>query len=141
MTRSSCHRALFAALALLCGCSAGPKMHPVNGRITFPDGTPLPEGSIELQAKDAGARQWHPRAAVNKDGSFSVTTVIGDRERKGAPQGTYDVIVVSVTGRGQSRIDPRFMDFATSGLTVTVQPGNNECPFEVTKPPRLARRP
>lgn len=140
MTRCKRHQALLTTLVLLAGCSAGPKLYPVSGRITFPDGNPLPEGSVELQARDADGRRWHPRAAVNKDGYFSLATVIGGREQTGAPAGTYDVIVVSVTGRGTSRIDPRFMDFATSGLTVTVNPGKNECPLEVTRPARVARQ-
>ena len=91
MTVLSMRWFLFAAVCLLpfaFGCDRGPKTYPVSGLVSFPDGTPLSSGFVELVPKAGGASG---RGSIGKDGKFVIGTF---ESADGAMEGHYDVLVV-----------------------------------------------
>ncbi len=70
------YRFAFLLLALLPGCSSGPRMHEVSGAVTF-DGAPVPDGEIAFIPKD---RQYGPDAARIKDGQFKLLVKEGSHQ-------------------------------------------------------------
>jgi len=125
------------ALLLLAGCG-GPKTYPVEGKVTFPDGTPLKGGLVTFSPKDPNAPRVGSRGEVGEDGSFRMST---HRPGDGVPEGAYRVAVSPPTAGPDADkprpplIDPKFTDFDTSELEFTVTRGKNYLPLTV-KPPR-----
>jgi hypothetical protein len=122
-------------LATLAGC--GPSMVPVRGKVAFADGTPLTEGMVVCESKDVHAVAV--RGQIQADGSFELSTHMpGDGVMPGkyrvlvAPK--YDANAVDRPAR-QPPFDPRFADFATSGLELEVTAaGPNELPITLARP-------
>ena len=101
-----------------CGRSG---LHPVRGRVSFTDGSPLPTGRVVVNYED-GKASW---GSINPDGTFRVGTL---KQSDGMRPGTYRVAVkdayVEVQKNGETVSEPlvhkRFADPATSGLEFTV---------------------
>jgi hypothetical protein len=124
--------------AILSGCGGSPErpevVYPLTGALEF-EGQPAVGASIVLYPQDEliSAR---PKATVNDDGTFAVTTYEpGD----GAPPGEYKVTVEwrrPVAGResaGDDQPPPNVLPSTyaspqTTPLTVTVEEGENEFP-------------
>jgi hypothetical protein len=127
--------ALFAAFVSIVGCSGG--RYPVNGKVTYPDGTPLTEGNV-IGLMGEGQTSVTVQGTVKSDGTFSWGT---QRPGDGALPGKYKVIVVP-RGLGDSEIeqgmqpdvDSKFMNYDGSGITFEVKKGPNTLNITVTKP-------
>jgi len=144
MDRST-HPRLFASapllmLVLAAGCASG--RYPVNGRVTYEDGSPVEAGPVigeaEVNGKLVGAQ-----GNIAPDGTFSWGTKnAGD----GALPGDYRVAVMPVAlgdselaeGK-QPAVDGKFTRYESSGLTFEVKAGPNELNITVTRPKPRSR--
>jgi hypothetical protein len=81
---------LVAALVVGCGRSL-PKTHTVRGKVLAPSGQPLTGGAVHLQSDRY--RALTISGVIQADGTFSLTTVKDKAQSKGAPAGTYTVLV------------------------------------------------
>jgi hypothetical protein len=124
---------LVVAAALGCGESeTRVPVHRVKGMITF-QGQPISGAFLSLHPKSAAPDVPAPRASVNPDGSFELSTFEGS---DGAPEGKYFVTVkwykpVKVKGEvvsGPNALPAKFSNPKTSGIEVTVASGQNELP-------------
>jgi hypothetical protein len=122
-------------LLYLAGCG-GQDLHPVHGKVTFPDQTPLPGGWVEMKAADETGGT--PRGPIQSDGTFEIgTKTAGD----GARAGKYRVMVSPPVGLNpdvpkseqppEVRIDRRFTSFATSGIEFEVDPNISDNRLEI----------
>ena len=135
--------ALLAALAFLAGvtgCSHG--RYPVHGKVTYPDGSPVTEGSVIGETTEEPKSM--AQGSLDKDGSFSWGT---EKPGDGAKPGKYRVIVVTralgeleISEGKQPAIDPKFSNPSTSGIDFEVKSGKNELPITVTKPEEKKRK-
>ena len=74
------------------GCGSGmPKTYPAKGKVVFKGGKPVTDGRIQFQS--VSDSQIKALGEINKDGSFSLTTYVADKNRRGAPAGPYRVAV------------------------------------------------
>src|SRR5438445_12623563 len=81
-------RLLALSAALLPGGCA-PALQPVNGKVTYDDGTPVTKGIVVFESMDAK----NPRTArgeLRADGSYELGT---QKPGDGAATGTYRVLV------------------------------------------------
>jgi hypothetical protein len=102
----------------------------VEGKVVFPDGKPVTNGTIEFEPKNPDLKDMKARGEIQPDGSYRLTTVT---EGDGAVEGPHRVIVVVSTRNGPV-IDPRYQAFDSSGLDVMVGPRQNHIPLRVEKP-------
>jgi hypothetical protein len=118
----------FLAVLVLAGCSSAKiKTHPVNGKIQLADGdiAVLEKSSVELmQDADPTLR---PSGVIQRDGRFQIKTFHDGEFLVGAPEGIYKARIIladeSDEGVPKRKGDPihrRFLDFQTSGLSITV---------------------
>jgi hypothetical protein len=120
-------------LLLAAGCGSG--RYPVRGKVAYPDGTPVTEGTVVFESRDA-ARPITARGSIQADGSYTLGTLApGD----GVPPGWYKVLVApkydpnAVDGpRKQAPFDRRYAEFSTSGLECEVKRGPNDYPITLT---------
>ena len=123
-------------------------VHPVSGQVTY-RGRPVPDALVAFHRVDhdapspkpgegAGTSSPTPTGRTNAEGQFRLHTYVGD---DGAPIGDYKVTVALAApseGRNfMAKVDPKAMtlaippkytDPARSGLTATVQAGDNTIP-------------
>jgi hypothetical protein len=121
------------------GCGKGLETYPVQGKVQFANGKPLVGGSVEFLTRDAEGKAVNARGAINDDGTFQVKT----RDQEGAIAGKHQIVVMPVRVDAVSKttvippnpLDPRFGNYATSGLSFTVEakPENN-CVLTVKAP-------
>ncbi len=124
---------LLLALTLV-GCGAGEAKGRIAGRVTF-QGQPVSEGIVVFRGAE---KSVHITAELRSDGSYTVATAKG----VGLPPGTYQVCVcppaihVPTTVGGAApkikqypNIPAKYRDIKTSGLTLTVELGDN--PFDI----------
>jgi hypothetical protein len=117
------------------GCGNG--RSAVNGRVTYPDGSPLTEGTV-IGQRGEGVGSVTVQGRVKSNGSFSWGT---DREGDGVVPGKYRVAVMP-RGLGdaeraegkQPAVDPRFSSLQTSGIEFEVKEGRNTLDITVTRP-------
>jgi hypothetical protein len=127
---------VLAATVAVAGCG-GSRLGtvPLSGRITY-KGEPLIGGTVTFHPVDAA--QCRPAtASIQPDGSFVAATLENDR---GIMPGEYRVSVVllktplfdvspaqaAAAAKTNMVLPPRYADPATSGLSVTVEPGGTE---------------
>lgn len=113
-------------LLLISGCGPShPPTYPVVGKVVFENGEACQLGTIEFRSLD---HLVSARGKIEKDGSFKLSTWEPD---DGAVEGKHQVIVqqliitedLSFAAHGHGpRVNPRYGDYATSGLEVVVQP-------------------
>lgn len=124
------HIAAAMLLAVVAGCG-GKGMHEVTGRVTDPDGTPLPQIRIVFIGKNASLTATAQTAA---DGTYRLGT---RRPGEGAPAGAYTVLVVDDVPISDSapppepRIAKRYSDPSLSGLEARVKQGRNRFDFQL----------
>ena len=129
--------AAIACVVAITGCGeAKPDriaVHPAAGTITV-KGQPAPGAFVTLHPKSSpGENVPTPRASVDKDGSFKVSTFDGG---DGAPEGEYVVTVrwyklVKTGGdtvAGPNVIPPKYTRPESSDLTVRIAAGENKLP-------------
>lgn len=125
-----------ALLCVLAGCG-GPRTYPVEGKVTFPDGTPLKGALVTLAPKGEDAPPIGARGETDEQGVFRLSTYKLD---DGAPEGTYRVAVAPPMHPDPEKpppqlIDPRFSDYESSGVEFTVSATQrNVLPITVTLP-------
>jgi hypothetical protein len=130
--------ALVAAAVPVAGCGQS-GMHPVSGRVVYPDGTPLTAGKVVIDTGNALTGSW---GSIRPDGTFVMGTNTPD---DGVPPGTHRVYI---HGAFEPPADPnnpppnpkalvhaRFTNPAESGLTFTV-PEQVKWEIVVEHPPR-----
>ena len=109
---------LLFVVALGCSSDRLPTF-PVQGRVVFPDGSPVRTGSIELKSNEFGVQS---RGNIGGGGSFQLTTY---DENDGAVEGTHRCVVVQLVmveelsnfkPSTEGVIDPRFGSYSTSKL-------------------------
>lgn len=129
-----------AILALVClaagGCgdvlSDRVAVHPVKGSISF-QGQPLVGAFLSLHSKGTPPDSPAPRASVNPDGTFELSTYEGS---DGAPEGEYVVTVkwykpVKVRGEfvsGPNALPLKYSNPQSSDIEVKVASGENQLP-------------
>jgi len=125
--RNICAAVLLTAVA---GCG-GKGMHEVTGRLTGPNGAPLPEIRIVFIGKDTSVTAT---ATTATDGVYRLGT---RRPGEGSPAGDYTVLAVDDVPFSDSapsrapRIAKRYSDPALSGLEACVKPGRNRFDFQL----------
>ena len=110
-------------LAVAAGC--GQTLPSLSGKLLAGD-KPVPEGTISFRHKESGAIA---RASVQPDGAYAVKT----GNTRGLALGDYEIAVAAVKGipdpnnpdKAKRWVSPKHADFETSGLSYTVQSGNN----------------
>lgn len=142
---------LLGLAAVFCGCSdSAPsrlKTIAVKGKLSR-SGTPLGGAQVMLHPAASSSEQLaslRPNAITAPDGTFVLTTY---EQGDGAPEGSYQVTVhwpdesyqprtpeereeFHTGGLKPDKLQGRFKDPATSGLTVTVSPTTTELPLEL----------
>jgi len=134
--------ALLAALALAVGCSSGPTLYPVSGKVMLANNQPLSSGQITFVPDESKGNKakFSPTGSIGSDGAYTLTT----DGKSGAPLGAYKVAIRTDTpgmGMGMSgtqvdpnpknpalalqggsgpKINPKYKDAASSGITKEV---------------------
>lgn len=114
-------------IVCLCGCG-NPK---VKGKVSFPDGSPLTQGTVCFESDNYVAS-----GIIQPDGTY---TLGGDKAGDGVPPGTYKVFITNAMTMDASNtrdaslsqagtlakliklIDAKYESPSTSGLTVNVE--------------------
>jgi hypothetical protein len=134
------HPWTLAAVGLLsigfAGCTNAPpdfQPTPVSGKVLH-KGQPLAEATVTFHPM-GGLPPSNPLNAItDEDGRFRMTF---RQENDGVPPGEYAVTIVLRARRqdgddqvrnGKNLLPPRYADPDTSGLLVTVRPGENNLP-------------
>jgi hypothetical protein len=87
-----------------CGSSQAvdlPKTYPVAGKVVDKTGQPITEGIVEFVSLKNEKLQAIGRLA--SDGSFSLTTMVGEESLPGAVEGEHKVSLLPI-GRGQRSV-------------------------------------
>jgi len=122
--RSSCRfgiaAVLLGCLALTLGCSSGPKLYPVSGKVTAGK-TTLAGGQVTFVPDESKGNKTKtsPTGQIGSDGTYSLKT----DGRDGAPAGWYKVTVnTDIPGSPPSgvKIDPIYSDPARTLLNIEV---------------------
>ena len=126
---------IVAGFVCVLGCGQGVT---VQGKVSFPDGTPLTVGEVVFQTETLMAS-----GRIQPDGTY---TLVGAKEGDGIPPGRYGVRIVNAydssnTPPGASPmdalppiplIDEKFEKTETSGLTCEVKGAQT---FDITVTP------
>jgi hypothetical protein len=121
----------------LCGSGGGTlRTYPVMGTVSFADGQPLAGGSIELESTLPAAAGLNARGQIRADGTFELSTY---GEADGAIQGAHRMILIppaywETPNPSGPRPHSKYASYATSGLTLTVEPGENRIPITIERP-------
>lgn len=131
LSRSVALFVVVSSIVLFSGCGPSrPATYPVKGKVVFENNEPCQIGTIEFRSLD---HMVTARGTIEKDGSFTLTTwEPGD----GAVAGSHQIIVQQLiitedlsfkSHNHGKRVPPRYGDYATSGIKVTVkdQPSND----------------
>jgi hypothetical protein len=120
-----------AALLLVTGCGAADHGR-VRGTVIRKDGTPLAGARVVARSVETGKSAY---GTTDSDGRFELR---GGAEEDGIPGGDYHVIVLEDRGdpdqRKRPTIGAKYRDSATSGLIVSVEPGDSK-EFNLTLDP------
>ena len=119
----------------VCGCgksktTTGPATLPVRGKVVFTRGGTVKaladkQARIELESVDQpGMRAVGP---IQEDGSFEVATITTEGGSTGAVPGKHRVRL-DLEENAAKLVAPQFLDFAKSGITITLP---SEQPVEV----------
>jgi len=132
LSRRSAWSLVAALAAALAGCGDGtPNLgssYPVKGKVTLPDGKPLPQVKVVFSGPVTGG------ATTESDGTFAFK---GDNA--GLPAGDYKVRLEIVESKGTLKnpvlpFPGKYLDEDASGLTASVKPdGPNDFDFKLNK--------
>lgn len=130
-----------AVLLGLAGCSgAGIKTHPIRGKLELKDGdVKLLTGSF-VECMLENDPLVRASGKITPDGSFTLETVHEGQVLKGVREGAYKARIVLADeddegvpkNRGKNPVHKRFLDFQTSGLSITV-PARGNITISVSK--------
>ena len=126
---------LLIGLAAAAGCNSG--RHPVSGRVTYDDGSPVIAGTVIGEAIIDG-KTVAVQGNIESDGSFRWG---GAAPNDGALPGDYRVLITAPTlsdfelSQGKRpALDGKYARYETSGITFQVKAGKNELPITVARP-------
>ena len=119
LVRASCVFVVTAAF-LSTGCGEEHTTHPVRGKVTFKDGTPVKMGTVVFSTKES---RRSSKGIIAEDGSFQLTSY---EPNDGAEVGPH---VVTVTANPD--VDPKYGNYDTSKIEVEVKEGENDFKIEV----------
>jgi hypothetical protein len=126
----------FAIIATISGCG-GSGTHPVEGKVVFTDGTPVPGGLVIFELIGEGPAKVCARGDIQADGTFRLSTF---RKNDGALPGRHRVSLAQPLPTGGEEalsrrvFHARFESFDTSKLEFTIEPRKNEIKIEVDRP-------
>lgn len=119
---------LVTCVALLIGCDGRPKRVGVSGQITI-DGEPLQMGVVYFAPE--GTRP--SMGTIGESGRYTMSCYEDD---DGVIPGTHRVSIAAMDVLGPNRIQwyapPKYANFETSGLTVTIDKATEEQNFELS---------
>jgi hypothetical protein len=127
----------WAVLGLLGAAGCGGDLHPVRGKVTLDDGTPVNGGMVVFQSKDTRDAVT-ARGEIQADGSYRLGT---HKPGDGVPVGAYRVLIAPPPPENPDArfaappFDERYTDFDTSGLEFVVQSSANEFPIQLKRGP------
>ena len=131
--------ALAPLVIILSGCS-GSGIYPVQGQVTWNDGSPAKEIAGSLIMFEQAEKHMSARGQIQPDGSFRLTSV---KENDGATTGEHTVLIIEVgrkhlggpdsTLLAPGKIDIRYSSPSTSDLRATVKPGKNQITLAVDR--------
>ncbi len=134
---------ILIVFVFLVGCNQGQlPTYRAGGKVTFTDGNPLEGGMVTLRAIEA-PKPISARGDIQPDGTFQLSTF---SEADGALEGEHQVAIQPPpppVGIDRDKIrtlppppfDEKYMEFETSGLTVTVtrKAADNDFPIEIER--------
>ena len=93
----------FLVAVLATGCdsknTALPVTHPVTGKVVQ-DGRPMTGGLVQFRSKSDP--NLSASGDIAPDGSFKLSTIVEGTKLPGAPEGSYEVMVVPAMGANQA---------------------------------------
>jgi len=116
---------------MVMGCSSG--LYPVEGSVTFADGSPLKKGMVILENED---RSVSSRGMIGEDGKFILSTNNpGDGMKPGTYRGLISTMDLSDVPDEQKKLPfhIKFTRFDTSNIILEIKPGKNVLSIQVTK--------
>ena len=121
------------------GCGPKNPTTPVQGKATFSDGSPLPEGTKVVFIPQVGKRQSSV-GVVKADGTFALEHETGT---EGAEIGTYAVKLLPPDDANQrttftSLVPEDYIDETLTGVKIEVKTGM--APIEIKTPIRKLRK-
>lgn len=127
-------------LVLLAGCGqSGTKVYPVRGKLVYKGkgGVAWLAGG-QVHFESVAEPKVTASGEIEEDGSFAVWSYVDRKDREGLPAGEYRVCVIPPGRDGDDEaprrvglLHPRYQNFDTSKLSVTVTPGANTPTVEV----------
>jgi hypothetical protein len=115
-----------------------PDVHPVRGKLVFPDGQPVPGGMVKFEAESDGSIV--AIGDIGRDGTFTLSTFKVGVRSPGAIAGAHRVTVIFPDGfGGPARPDGIPTGGALSTVLLqpcTIQTGENDVTLTVPKPRR-----
>jgi hypothetical protein len=137
------HRSVLVLIGLLLifsGCKYKEPTYPVTGKVVFKDnGAPACTG-VSVVFESTKPPYTRSMGAIGPDGNFVLST---DRPDNGAMQGEHRVSILpfaadgsgaNLTPKISKEIDPKYLEFSSSGLVYTIQPqGVNNFTIELER--------
>jgi hypothetical protein len=114
--------AVVGVAAAGCG-SAGPRTHPVAGRVELVGGGAGQLAGHHVEVARADDPTVRAAGVIGPDGRFRLETLAGGKVLPGAWEGEYRArLVLTDEGDGtkKPKLPRRYLDFKSSGLTVRV---------------------
>ncbi|MDR1480673.1 MAG: carboxypeptidase-like regulatory domain-containing protein [Planctomycetaceae bacterium] len=108
----------------------------VEGKVSFPDGAPLPVGKVVFEDSKSTFT-----ANIKKDGTFRMGML---KDGEGIPAGKYKVAIADALGLEQAApgkqpvqknlVAPKFRTTATSGIEYDIQKSQKDISIVVERP-------
>lgn len=126
---------------LLATAGCGGRMGKVDGQVVWEGGGPAKElenGQVVLESTEL---KVNARGEIGPDGKFTIST---NKPNDGCPVGEYQVAILehrpNAAGEGSglvpAKMDTKYGDLKSSGLTATVKPGTNAITLTVKRAPK-----
>jgi hypothetical protein len=132
---------VFVLSCAVCGCgSSAPTVFPVYGKIVFEKGGDLKKlAGATVEFESVADSKIHAYGTIKEDGSFAMTTRVGDVAQLGAVAGEHKIRILFEVQHDTDDykpppppIHPRFTSFKDSKLTCTV-PLSGELVLKVSR--------
>lgn len=133
--------------ALAIGCSSELPTYPVEGQVVYSDNGQPVQGPLMIWFESTTPPYQRSNGVIDKDGKFSLSTI---REGSGSIAGEHRVRIDPVMPNSSAMeqpqtllariMDPKYYEFRTSGLVITVQDQGNSVVLKVDPPPGGRRK-